>query len=70
MFLCQHDEHLSQLERDIQAAREAALDAVETDSIMTGTSFNMDDNSVLGESLLLYTHNFCEKAFLIFKQLF
>lgn len=46
--LAEHDEHLSQLERDIQAAREAALDAVETDSIMTGTSFNMDDNSVLG----------------------
>ncbi|XP_029644075.1 transcription initiation factor TFIID subunit 1 isoform X1 [Octopus sinensis] len=46
--LSEYDEHLSQLERDIQAAREAALDAVETDSIMTGTSLNMDDNSVLG----------------------
>lgn len=40
----QYDEHLTQLEKDIKAAQEAALEAVETDSILTGTSLNPDDS--------------------------
>ncbi|XP_033742474.1 transcription initiation factor TFIID subunit 1-like [Pecten maximus] len=46
--LSQNEEHLIQLEADIHAAQEAALEAVETDSIMTGTSANPDDYSFLG----------------------
>ena len=41
----QYDEHLTQLEKDIKAAQEAALDAVETDSIFTGTSVDQGDMS-------------------------
>jgi len=44
----QNEDHLNQLEKDIRAAQEAALEAVETDSIMTGTSANPDDYSLLG----------------------
>jgi hypothetical protein len=42
----QNDDHLTQLETDIRAAQEAALDAVETDSIVTGNSMNPDDYSI------------------------
>lgn len=47
--MLQNDETLTTLEKDIKAAQEAALDAVETDSVMTGTSLNYDD-SFLGWS--------------------
>lgn len=48
-FLCfQNEESLSQMESDIRAAQEAALEAVETDSIMTGTSANPEDSSLFG----------------------
>ncbi|CAL1535229.1 unnamed protein product [Lymnaea stagnalis] len=46
--LNEKDEHILQLEADIRAAQEAALDAADTDS-MTGTSINRDDNSMLGK---------------------
>lgn len=46
-LLFENEEHLVQLENEIRAAQEAALDAVETDSIMTGTSANPED-SLLG----------------------
>ena len=46
------DEHISQLESDIARAQEAALEAAETDSVITGTSFNPDDMSFQG--LFLY----------------
>lgn len=36
------------MESDIRAAQEAALEAVETDSIMTGTSANPEDSSLFG----------------------
>ncbi|XP_067663597.1 transcription initiation factor TFIID subunit 1-like isoform X1 [Haliotis asinina] len=42
------EEHLQQLENDIAASKEAALDAAETDSVMTGTSLKTDENSMLG----------------------
>ncbi|XP_064607804.1 transcription initiation factor TFIID subunit 1-like isoform X1 [Liolophura sinensis] len=42
--LQENDETLTTLEKDIKAAQEAALDAVETDSVMTGTSLNYDDS--------------------------
>ena len=45
----QNEEHIAQLEADIRASQEAALDAAESDSILTGTSLNPDDSSVLGE---------------------
>ncbi|BFZ24166.1 hypothetical protein BsWGS_27204 [Bradybaena similaris] len=45
--LKENEEHISQLEADIRASQEAALDAADTDS-MTGTSLNRDDGSVLG----------------------
>ncbi|KAH9513823.1 Transcription initiation factor TFIID subunit 1-like [Bulinus truncatus] len=44
--LNEQDEHIQQLEADIRASQEAALDAADTDS-MTGTSINRDDGSVL-----------------------
>lgn len=49
--LQEYDEHLSQLEKNIKAAQEAALEAAETDSIITGTSaghLDHDDNSLTG----------------------
>ncbi|XP_052278992.1 transcription initiation factor TFIID subunit 1-like isoform X2 [Dreissena polymorpha] len=39
----EHDETLSQLERDIQAAREAALEAAESESAFTGTSITHEE---------------------------
>ena len=45
----QNEEQISQLEADIRASQEAALDAAESDSILTGTSLNHDDYSALGE---------------------
>lgn len=47
-FCFQNEESLSQMESDIRAAQEAALEAVETDSIMTGTSANPEDSSLFG----------------------
>ncbi|XP_055893415.1 transcription initiation factor TFIID subunit 1-like isoform X2 [Biomphalaria glabrata] len=44
--LNEQEEHIQQLEADIRAAQEAALDAADTDS-MTGTSINRDDGSIL-----------------------
>ncbi|CAH1777107.1 unnamed protein product [Owenia fusiformis] len=44
--LQEQDDYISQLERDIKAVQEAALDAAETDSVITGTSFNMDESSM------------------------
>lgn len=44
----QNEESLCQMESDIRAAQEAALEAVETDSIMTGTSANPEDSSLFG----------------------
>ncbi|XP_013414213.1 transcription initiation factor TFIID subunit 1 [Lingula anatina] len=44
--LAENEEHLLQLEEGIRAAQEAALDAVETDSIMTRSSMN--DTSMMG----------------------
>lgn len=38
------------MESDIHAAQEAALEAVETDSIMTGTSANPEDSSLFGKT--------------------
>ncbi|XP_061189439.1 transcription initiation factor TFIID subunit 1-like isoform X1 [Saccostrea echinata] len=46
--LQENEESLSQMENDIRAAQEAALEAVETDSIMTGTSANPEDSSLFG----------------------
>ncbi|XP_041357029.1 transcription initiation factor TFIID subunit 1-like isoform X3 [Gigantopelta aegis] len=46
-MLQENSEHLSQMENDIRASQEAALDAAETDSAITGTS-HPDDNSMLG----------------------
>uniref|UniRef100_K1PWR6 Transcription initiation factor TFIID subunit 1 n=1 Tax=Magallana gigas TaxID=29159 RepID=K1PWR6_MAGGI len=46
--LQENEESLSQMESDIRAAQEAALEAVETDSIMTGTSANPEDSSLFG----------------------
>lgn len=48
----QNEESLSQMESDIRAAQEAALEAVETDSIMTGTSANPEDSSLFGTTHL------------------
>ena len=52
MLLCvtfQQEEILTQLEEAIRETEEAALDAADTDSIMTGTSFtgNPDGEIVL-----------------------
>ncbi|KAK3100550.1 hypothetical protein FSP39_021637 [Pinctada imbricata] len=47
--LQESDEHITQLETDISRAQEAALEAAETDSVITGTSFNPDDSSFQGE---------------------
>ncbi|KAL3880165.1 hypothetical protein ACJMK2_032430 [Sinanodonta woodiana] len=44
----QHDEYLTETERNIKASKEAALEAVDTDSVMTGNSANMDDYSLPG----------------------
>lgn len=49
--IAENEESLAQLERDIQAAREAALDAAEVDSIMTGTSVNQEDSLMDNESV-------------------
>lgn len=46
--LQENEESLCQMESDIRAAQEAALEAVETDSIMTGTSANPEDSSLFG----------------------
>ncbi|XP_076446577.1 LOW QUALITY PROTEIN: transcription initiation factor TFIID subunit 1-like [Babylonia areolata] len=46
--IAENEEQIGQLEVDIRASQEAALDAAESDSILTGTSLNPDDNSVLG----------------------
>ncbi|XP_059142595.1 transcription initiation factor TFIID subunit 1-like [Physella acuta] len=44
--LNEKEEQIAQLEAEISAAQEAALDAADTDS-MTGTSINRDDGSIL-----------------------
>lgn len=49
--LSDNDESLTQMERDIQAAQEAAYDAADIDSIMTGTSVNQEDSLMDNESL-------------------
>jgi len=49
--LQEYDDHLSHLEGNIKAAQEAALDAAETDSIITGTSaghLDQDESSLMG----------------------
>ena len=46
-----NDESLTQMEKDILAAQEAALDAADIDSIMTGTSVNQDDSLMDNESV-------------------
>ncbi|RUS77280.1 hypothetical protein EGW08_014944, partial [Elysia chlorotica] len=45
--LDKEEEHISQLEADIRAVQEAALDAADTDS-MTGASLLHDDGSIMG----------------------
>jgi hypothetical protein len=40
------------MEKDILAAQEAALDAADIDSIMTGTSVNQDD-SLMGKATVM-----------------
>uniref|UniRef100_T1J1P4 Transcription initiation factor TFIID subunit 1 n=1 Tax=Strigamia maritima TaxID=126957 RepID=T1J1P4_STRMM len=50
-LLAEYDEHLQQLEGNIHAVQEAALDDVDTDSIMTGTSYGHaenDEGSLIG----------------------
>nr|KAG5705427.1 hypothetical protein BaRGS_004554 [Batillaria attramentaria] len=46
--ISENDDHMTQLEADIRASQEAALEAAESDSILTGTSLNPDDNSIIG----------------------
>ena len=48
VFFFQEEEHISQLEADIRAVQEAALEAADTDS-MTGASLLHDDGSIMGE---------------------
>ncbi|XP_022251880.1 transcription initiation factor TFIID subunit 1-like isoform X3 [Limulus polyphemus] len=48
--LDEYDEQLTTLESAIKAAMEAALDAVETDSAMTGNSFPQDESLIGDES--------------------
>lgn len=45
----QYSDHLTQLENAIKAAQEAALEAADTDSILTGTSLPQDDASSILE---------------------
>lgn len=56
--ILEHDETLTQLEKDISAAQEAALEAAESESNMTGTSVTHDDFTFTGvdnESLDSYS---------------
>ncbi|KAL5010007.1 hypothetical protein ScPMuIL_012312 [Solemya velum] len=52
--LSENEDHLIQLESDIKAAQEAALEAVETDSILTGNSMNQDEYGLETESMESY----------------
>lgn len=47
----ENEESMAQMERDILAAQEAALDAADMDSIMTGTSINQEDSLMDNESV-------------------
>lgn len=47
--LDEHDSQLSPLEQAIKVAQEAALEAADTDSVVTGNSYPAEDNSTLAE---------------------
>lgn len=47
----ENEETVTQLEKDIRAAQEAALEAAESESVMTGTSINHDDIGGDNESM-------------------